>query len=93
MHGTGGGQPQTPPWQTSTVQAFPSLQVLLSLFVCVQLPVVGSHASSVQELPSSQATGVCWHPADEPVAMRIVPVVLPDIPPTWPPEAPMKSIR
>ena len=51
---SGGGPPtHAPPLQVSfVVQALPSLHALV-LFVCLQ-PVAGSHASSVQGLPSSQ---------------------------------------
>ena len=86
------GQTQLPLRQTSFVQALPSEQVFVSSFVCTQ-PKTGSQASSVHGLPSSQATGVCVQPTPWPTCMRIVPVVLPDIPATWPPGLPTKSIR
>ena len=55
-----------------------------------QVPVVVSHASVVHGLPSSQLAGTQGVPV--PVAMRIVAVVLPDMPPKWPPGCPTKSI-
>jgi hypothetical protein len=74
--------------QKSSVQISPSSQLIWTL---LQMPVVVSQASVVHGLPSSQVAGT--HGVPEPVAMRIVPVVLPDMPPRWPPGFPMKSMR
>ena len=74
----------------SSVQALPSSQ---TTGVLEHAPVAGSHLSVVQALPSSQLTGVCVHPLATEVAIRIVPVVEPDMPASGPPGAPTKSIR
>ena len=49
--------------QESVVHGLPSLQSVFvwqqpAMWVCEQLPVVGSHRSFVHRLPSSQLTGV-----------------------------------
>jgi hypothetical protein len=50
---------QVPASQASVcVQTSPSVQVLVSSFVVTQLPSAGLQLSSVQELPSSQDTGL-----------------------------------
>ena len=74
--------------QKSSVQTSPSSQLIWTF---EHVPVDVSHASVVHGLPSLQSAGTQGVP--EPVAMRIVAVVLPDMPPRWPPGCPTKSMR
>src|SRR3990172_699257 len=75
--------------QLSVVHGFPSSQLT---GVYSHSPVTGLQRSSVQGFWSSQFTGACVQPPP-PVAIRIVAVVLPDLPARGPPGAPTKSIR
>jgi hypothetical protein len=62
---------QAPAWQKSpTVQALPSAQAFVLSIVPMQAPLIGSHESSVQELPSSQpAVPPATH---TPVALQVL---------------------
>ena len=71
--------------QKSLVHSLPSSQTTGR---CSHFPVSGLQRSVVQALPSSQSTGV-WTHCLPPVLKRTVPVVLPDIPVSVPPGAPM----
>ena len=83
---------QMPPPQVSpAVQLLPSSQAFVLL--TKTQPVSVSQLSLVHGLLSLQTIGEWTQPTPAPVCIRIVPVVLPDMPPSGPPGLPTKSMR